>query len=340
MYWFTLCTIIFLFISLVLNTIFIFRFAWTDPASRARRIMQNLSISLFSFLFIVLVLELFFKLIFAQSDTFGYTLAEQNWHDRYWRGNSLKYRDKEWTPEMLEGRTTIMVLGDSFVEGAGIKDPANRFPDLLNRMLGDDYAVMNVGKGGSSTKDEIQHAVAYPYRPDIVILAYYINDIEQTAVDMGFDRPQLRVDTPALVDYSYALNFFYWRVYRLGPQEWSDTYWAWLQGTYENPDIWSIYQSELLQIHYLAQKAGDQLIVVVFPELRAVEDSRPITARVVNLFREQGVPVLDVTDLVAGMDPADLVVNSVDSHPNEFVHRLVAEQLYPIVLDTQQATSQ
>lgn len=340
-YWFVFSVIVFLIISLALNVTFLFRFIWRDKGSQSRRITQNISLSLFSFLVILILLELFFRVFFAQSDGFGYTLADKNWAKRYWSTNSLGYRDREWTPELLEGRTKIMVLGDSFSAGYGINNREDIFPDLLGQMLGENYAVMNVSSPGANTKTEIEMAIGYPYVPDIIILAFYINDIQDTAKDMGFGRPAVRPKVPSLleplVEESYAFNFFYWRIYRVGgPREWMDNYWQWLLTLYDNPDIWGIYQSELLQIHHYIRERNGQLIVVVFPNLLAVEESRPITSQVVNLYAEQGVPVLDVTELVAGMDSRELIVNPVDSHPNEFVHHLVAKELHQIVLDNQQ----
>jgi hypothetical protein len=43
------------------------------------------------------------------------------------------------------------------------------------------------------------------------------------------------------------------------------------------------------------------------------------------------VPVVDVSALVVGHEPQDLIVNGVDWHPNEFTHRLVAEELYRVI---------
>jgi lysophospholipase L1-like esterase len=338
-YWTVISIIVLLIISLALNVVFLFRFIWKDNSSKSRQIAQNASLSLFSFLIILILLELFFKVGFAQSDGFNYTLASKNWFERYWRSNSLGYRDIEWTPELLEDRTKIMVLGDSFVAGHGINNAEDRFPDLLGQMLGETYAVMNVGSNGANTKSEIGNALAYPYVPDMIILSFYINDIQETAQDMGFGLGPVKTGEPAvlkpLIEESYALNFLYWRLYRLGPQEWSEKYWNWLLSLYDNPDIWQIYQSELLQIYHFIKARNGQLIVVVFPNILAIDESRPITSQVVNLYAEQGVPVVDVPELIEGMDPQQLVVNSVDPHPNEIVHRLVAEELYQIILDNQ-----
>ncbi|MBN1995500.1 MAG: SGNH/GDSL hydrolase family protein [Anaerolineae bacterium] len=338
MYWFVLSIIAFAVISLVLNITFLFRYIWKDKFGKTRQIAQNISLLLISFLITLLLLELFLKLFFAQSNTFGFTLAATNWRQRYVHVNSLGYRDKEWTPTLLEGRTKIMVLGDSFVEGTGIENPADRFSDLLGQKLGQEYAVLNAGLSGADTKDEIRNALAYPYQPDIVILSFCLNDIDSTAKDMKFTRPNLIVPPPFLVAESYALNFFYWRLYRLIPQA-DEIYWDWIMTVYHNPDIWQVYRGELLQMAQIARAGNSQFIVVIFPDMIKIEESRPITSQVANLYREQGVPVLDVTDLLAGIAPANLIVSNVDAHPNEFVHRLVAEELYRLVLDSQQAVN-
>lgn len=335
LYWFVFWILVVLAISLTFNVAWLLRYVWTNNSSLFRRVVQNLTLAVFAVIFTLLALELFFKLFYAQTDGFDYTLASKNWFERYWRTNSLGYRDIEWTPEQVAGRTKIMVLGDSFVAGHGVEREEDRFSNLLGQQLGDSYAVMNVGQTGASTKEEIQNALSYPYPPDIVIFAFYVNDIEDTAKAMGYKRPAGQTQGPFPVDYSYAMNFIYWRLYRLGPQEWSDQYWNWLLSLYANPDIWQIYQQELLQIAEFMDQHHGRLIVVVFPNLAAVEESRPITSAVTQLYTEHHVPVLDVTDLVADMAPADLIASPVDSHPNEWVHRLVAEKLYPLVIDNQ-----
>ncbi|MBI1882399.1 MAG: hypothetical protein HYR94_29855 [Chloroflexi bacterium] len=338
MYKFVLSLMLLLTMSIAANAVFIFTFVWKDKSSRLRGITQNVFISLFSFLVILIFLEIFFKLFMVQSDRSNLTLASHNWFNRYWSVNSLNYRDIEWTPELLERRTKVMVLGDSFVAGHGIKYKEDRFSDVLGEMLGDEYAVMNVGWGGADTRTELQNATNYPYPHDILIYSFFVNDIEETAADLGFERPNLVPSRPFLVDYSHVLNFFYWRLYRLSAND-GGNYWAWLQDLYKNPEVWEVYKQDLLAIYNFSQDQNSRMIVVVFPELLATEESKPIISRVKNVFAEKGVPVLDVTELIAGMDAANLVVNSVDQHPNEFLNRLVAEKLYQMIPEGQSQQS-
>lgn len=294
-------------------------------------------ILLFLSLFLTLMAtELFFKLFFAQSDGFRYTLASQNWFDRYWTENSQGYRDQEWTSDKLIGKTKIMVVGDSFVAGNGIADPADRFANQLGRMLGPEYAVMVVASPGWDTIDEVKAIVEYPYPPDILVLSYYINDIEGVAYESGAQRPQIRTEPSMglawLVENSYAMNFLYWRLIRLGPQEWADIYWNdWLTRIHHDPEIRWRHHQELLTIINGAAAEQIPLYVVVFPNLAAVEESQPFIQPVIDLFEQHDVPVLNVSHLLAGRDPAETTVNAVDAHPNEQVHHQVAEALYDML---------
>lgn len=317
----------------------LFRRNGRKPTKR-QTLIENLALSFLMLLLTFMTLEFYFKLFFAQSDGFRYTLASQNWYEWYWQENSKGFRDVEWTPERLAGRTKVMVVGDSFVAGSGIINPEDRFANQLGRLLGDEYAVINVASPGWDTGDEVQAIVEYPDRPDILILSYYINDIEGVAFQSGAQRPQIRRDPPTwllpFVQNSYAVNFLYWRLARLGPQEWATTYWEdWLKKISADPDIRWQHNQELLTI--IAGTASEQipLFVVVFPNLTAVEESQPLIRPIIDLFQKNNVPVLDVTDLVAERDPSETTVNAIDSHPNEIINEEVAQHLYRMVLAAQ-----
>ena len=58
-----------------------------------------------------------------------------------------------------------------------------------------------------------------------------------------------------------------------------------------------------------------------------------VTARVITLFRERGVPTLDVAELVKDVPVEDRIASPVDPHPSELVHELVAEAVYQLLLE-------
>lgn len=301
------------------------------------RLVQNLALSGLTLFLVLMAAELFFKVFFAQSDGWNQTLASQNWFERYWTLNALGYRDTEWPPEAVRTKRKILILGDSFAAGQGIERIEDRFSNRLGVKLGEDYLVMNVATPGISTRDEIERVKGFPYKPEILILQYFVNDIRSAAHERGLvsDVPDLQ-PWPLLrplIEHSYALNFIYWRGIRLMPRPWQADDFNWLDAAYNDPGVWWTHQQELATLYQGTVSENVKLIVVIFPSMLDVEGSRVYTGKVANFFRDRQVPVLDVTELLAGLPPDQLVVSAVDAHPNEWVHQQVAEALYPLVVD-------
>lgn len=307
---------------------------YSHRAKTSRPLFENLTLMVLALFVVLMGMEFYFKVFFAQPDAL-ITLAEQNWRNRYYTDafNSSGYRDVEWTDEMVENKTGVMVVGDSFVEGVGIEYPEDRFPDRLAQKLGPDYVVFNLGKRRANTVQEIQAIVNYPYRPDILILSYFVNDIEDVRWWYRSDtRPTPSETVPTLllplVQNSYAFNFVYWRFVRLYRASQPDVEWLALLRLYNDPGAWWLHQQDLLSIYKGTQAEQIPLIVVVFPSMNRLEDSLVVTERVIDLFEEQGVTVLNVADLIEGTPTSELVASPVDPHPSEFVHKLVADALY------------
>ena len=333
-YWLAYTLILVVGLTLGIGTLIGMR-RYRKSSSFLRQLVENITLTLLAIFLTFMAAEFFFKEFFAQTDSFDFTLASRNWFEHYWITNSMGYRDIEWSQADVQGKRKILVVGDSFAAGFGIENVEDRFSNVLGHKLGSDYVVMNMASPGISTQQEIERIGGFPYKPDIVIWQYYINDIRQAAERKNaiFNLPKKDpwpIFQP-LVNNSYALNFIYWRAVRLGPQTWEGAYLPWLKGTFNDPDIWWLHQQELLTIVEGAASEKVKLIVVVFPALSNVKESKEITLKVLTLFEERGVPVLDVAKLVEDVPPEQLVVNPLDAHPNEWVHQQVADKLYELV---------
>ena len=55
------------------------------------------------------------------------------------------------------------------------------------------------------------------------------------------------------------------------------------------------------------------------------------TGRISGIFKNLEVPVLNLGPVLSKYCPKDLVVNSNDAHPNEFVHQITADTLLPFL---------
>ncbi len=273
--------------------------------------------------------ELYFRYIHI--DTEG-RLASYRWMEYHWRENQYGYRDREWTAEDLTGQQTIYILGDSFTEGWGIENPDDRFSAVLAQDLGDDYAVVNLGSSGSSTPEQqvfLEEAVERLGTPDTVILQYFLNDIEYSAlsVGMGVHIPE----PPPLFRESYLLNWLYARFSAGFPSD----YWQWQYDTYDNFGIWQIHERELNAFADYVDALDARLIVVIFPNLQDPVRSIPYVDRVAQAFesRENPPDILKLFDAAAALPVEDVVVSPRDGHPSVMFHHLVGDMIYELFFE-------
>lgn len=291
----------------------------------------------------LLVLELGMTLFFAQSDGFNLTFSSRNWFARYWKPiNSLGYRDRE-PRATAPGETFVLVVGDSFVAGHGIDRAGDRFADVLERRLGPGWRVGNAAKIGWDTTDEYRALSQYPVTPDVVVLTYFVNDIYGAAAKRQFSL-RFPVHFPHfqplryLVDHFALANFVYWRLARMGNMEGAGLhFWDRLRRAYADPGVWAEHASELDAIVAWCRKRHIPLIVLIIPHLADVSGTAPMTARVAAYCRDRGLPTLDLTGRLSGRKPADMMVNSVDSHANAALNAEMAGWLRPLVLEAVQA---
>lgn len=307
------------------------RFVW-KPDSWSRQTLVNASMTVYTTTMTLLIAEGIFLFFVALPDSLNFTLSAQKWTALYWNPiNSMGYRDIEHSSESLKNQKTLLVLGDSFVAGHGINDCDDRFSNQLNQKLGSSWTVINMGHNGWGPNAEYQALKAFPFRADQIILSYYINDIMEAAARHGYSGPVIRKPT-GIVHYfisrSHLLNFLYWRLFRVTQSGWPKDYTQFYQQRFLDPVVWADHVKELkLFVDYCKSKQLP-FSVVVFPNLRDVKRTLPITKQVANLFRKWNIPVLDLSPKLANRNPRTLVVNAVDAHPGPALHREVAQLLY------------
>lgn len=110
--------------------------------------------------------------------------------------NSNGFRDYEYHKD--KGSTTfrILVLGDSFTFGIGV-DMEETYPKLLEKMLNrhlgekgpQKYEVINAGADGYGTEQEYLYLenLGNQYRPDLVIIGLYSNDVTDVMKGISSD---------------------------------------------------------------------------------------------------------------------------------------------------------
>jgi len=258
----------------------------------------------------------------------GYALSARLWARNLLPVNAAGFRDGEYTPERASRPRKIVVVGDSFAQGAGVADVRERFAGVLAAGLPQGHEVFVLAEGGIDTAREYELLRRFPWRPAAVVLSYHPNDIEDRAAERGPTPPFTPyLDLPGAAQWpvrrSYLLNLVYW----LFPHGDTDAYRRFLQAAHADPGVRAAHLADVDGIADLARDQGAPLIVVLFPFLDDVRGSAPLLAPVRAHLSERGVRIVEVADLVGAMPVRDLVVHAQDAHPSAAVHRRVGEAL-------------
>lgn len=304
-------------------------------AALGRSQLTGALISLTTIALLFAAAETYLRVFGVATDAYSFTAMNRQWYlNFYWPTlNSLGFRDHEPKPDPDGRLLKIAVLGDSFVVGHGIDDFDQTFPQLLERRLGERADVLVVAKPGWDTDVELAELQKYPVAPNVVILSYYLNDIsyltKATALDpdRNFRFPQQPL-LGAFVRNFFVPNYVYFNLLQFTAPRRTRGFIQDLVDAHRADALWSQHARQLQAIVDWTRARGIRLLVMVWPHLLAIDDSRPATARVAQFFQAQGVPVVDLCDLLKSADGARLVVNRFDAHPGVVAQRRAADALY------------
>lgn len=301
----------------------------------------------FFFLIIVFILgEAYFRYGYDQSDGIGYLLVNRKWHARHVVFNSNYRRDEEFIIAKRPEEFRIGVIGDSVAFGMGINRPQDRFTDRLRDRLrqdGVDVSVYNLGLSGVDTEAEIKVFKDTEYLDfDMVVWEYFLNDANTATASANTQitrENRKRLDTiPVLknfFDHSYLADFLYWRL----ASTYDKTFKALVTEDlklYHDPKIFRGHEAQIQEfIHYLRNK-DIPTVVVVFPLIHSEairQESQAEYDLVLTLFKAGGADVvIDLASALKDYPIKKLKASWFDQHPNELVHQIAAEILYPEVM--------
>jgi hypothetical protein len=308
------------------------------PAARAeadvgwgRILGVNLLVFLLGTAILVAGFETYYRFIYDSTDSFGLTRTTEEWWMRHSHANKAGVRDDvEYALKRTPGRPRITFLGDSFTAGHGVKNVGDRFPNLV-RTERPAWEIQVFAKSGLDTGAEVhllQDTIRKGYDLDRVLLVYVLNDISDIVPEWNaiVNRIKDKGHTPGfLVQHSYLMNILYYRLKAMRDPDISN-YYGFLRNAYEG-QVWENHRQRLVRLKELVEANGGHLLVTTFPFLHAIGPGyqyRPVHAKLDALWKELGVPHLDLLDVYGALPSRSLVVNGFDAHPNEHAHRLAA----------------
>lgn len=261
--------------------------------------------------------------------------------------NAQKFREKPLQPKRPDVRR-VMVLGDSFTEGQGVKEEDTLVRRLERELRGagnEPWEVLNCGRRGTdfpALKDAFEDA--FPFGVDIFVYAFVLNDAEQSPAfharqsyldDWILDRgAMLETDPPSLGFFDPRLSAFVTdrlTSYRVGRETT-----RWYLEMYDEPNRegWERTQADIRAMNQRVRASGARFVLMSWPLLVGLEGHyafAPIHEKVRRFCVKEGIEHLDLLDTLRGRPSASLWVHPVDRHPNEVANRLATEALLPVV---------
>jgi lysophospholipase L1-like esterase len=277
--------------------------------------------------------------------------------DALYRINSDGYRGPRHARPRPAGGVRVAVLGDSIAFGYGVEE-ASAFPRVLEARLAAlvpqaGIEVVNLGVGGYNAWNEAEllKDVGITYQPDLVLVQFCINDLNDpslhfdaqmrlllsTIPDAAFPNPNLRRGprhSPSRVLAWCAASKFCALVRDrwLAAQE-SDFDDAAKRAAFtpiESPDgpEWRWLESRYLEMASTAERAGARFAVLAFPYpgQLAGRGQDPVQARLLAIARRHGWTLVDPLPAFRAAQAAGTVLFFDWWHPTAAGQRIAAQE--------------
>jgi lysophospholipase L1-like esterase len=247
------------------------------------------------------------------------------------RTDSRGLRGPEIADKAAAGTARIAFVGDSITMGWGVAEKETFTHQVIAGLVkaGRKVDGFNLGVGNYNTQQELAlfREVGAPLKPDIVVLAYFINDAEP--MPSYSDTGWIATHSAAWVVAGYRFDSLF-RQFGEAP-DWKRYY----RDLYEpKAKGWLQTQKALGDFAATARDLGAKLIVFNIPELRELKPYpfADITAKVRAVVEKDGAPFVDLLPTVENVDPASLWVTVPDPHPNGKAEIIFAQGMIPSLL--------
>lgn len=314
---------------------------------------SNLLLSLWLFLALLTMAELYFALLFDATDSFNRSNVSRIWFKRHVEseqkvlelGNvGITYRDDQIFPRPIpEEKKHICFVGDSFTFGHGVADVSDRFTNRIRAELasrfGEEYLITNLSAPGTDLNWAdalLRELVENEVKIDTLVYVFCPNDIEVYHEDHMKNIEalgQLEPECP-LLKHTYFFNLLYYRI-QMATRPAAREYYGYLADYYTG-EPWERMQNQFEEVAAFCKARKIEFKVVIFPFLQNLgqESTFDHARKVVREFcREQGVLVLDLHDTLSEHAEENLTVSRFDAHPNARAHELAAEAILPFLLE-------
>ncbi len=245
--------------------------------------------------------------------------------------DSLGMRGKDIPVAAPEGVARIAFVGDSITLGWGVAEHETFARQVVDNLVkaGRKVDGFNLGVGNYNTVQELSSLrnVGAGLKPDIIVLAYFLNDAEP--MPAYADTGWLSLHSAGWVVLNYRVDSLL-RQFGEAP-DWKKYY----RDLYEpKAPGWIATQKAIGGLATTARELGAPLLVFNIPELRELKPYpfTDITAKVRGVVESHGLPFFDLLPTVENLNPSSLWVTVPDPHPNGIAEIAFAKGMIPQIV--------
>jgi lysophospholipase L1-like esterase len=255
------------------------------------------------------------------------------------RTNAQRLRGPMVSKEKPEGTLRIACLGDSHTFGEGVGE-GESWPDALREHIdpGHTIEVLNCGVNAYDTLQEVLwfERRILPLEPDLVVLAYFVNDVAARGLPGAGRDPLRELVHPrqtgwiaSLRHTSRAADLICDAIYRHRERgAFVDSLW---ERYADDSPGWLRVQEALERLQRRCEAEGIRLLVAPYPYVEVHEGqfrSARALARVADHCAATGLQYLELTAaMLEGWDGRDLTCSPQDYHAGPAAHSLYAAAL-------------
>lgn len=249
--------------------------------------------------------------------------------------NGHGYRGGAYSMKKPEDTKRIIVLGDSFTFGEGVKLEdtfCSRLEKLLDKAYEAPVEVLNFGICGLATRHEYYYLKqsGLRFEPDLVLLVYVLNDAVNELnvwenLRKEYERPSLRFTYLG----SYLASLYARRVQSRAYVE------GLVDSALQKDEKWERSLGYLDLSRKITEAADAKFAVAIFPFMYELNDRYPFKAAhelIEGHCEAEGISVVDLFPAFKGENYFRLWVHPSDQHPNEIGHAIAARALADFIL--------
>lgn len=302
--------------SVILWTLYTFRLS-----GRLNRIIM---LPLYSIFTLYIILESVFTLVpfYTQNH---YSPLSKNYLHQHWKLNADGIRDKEMIDYFNPNLETIIVIGDEFTLGLGLKSNYSRFVDIIRNKLKGCYNVVLLGKIRGNANTAYSMIQNIPIFPSAVLYIHSADDILDNFGD-GEIIPEIQATPQALDDNSYLMDY----VNEFQPHNFK-SYLDTLSWYYNQSDLSNLHKNKLGGIIHYSQFKDYRLGVVLVPLIRNNEvleysDSTMIKP-ISNFLSYNATPKLNLTSTIKAVSKNKRKASKYSNYPSVYLHQKIADSI-------------